>query len=212
MVAAVAYSPDGTLLASASFDKTVRLWDAATGPDRSARLDKPHQSVAHRRLLAGWEKATKASAGDDCPGQALGRGLARCQAMPTLIGHTSRVFSLVFSPDGKMLFTGSMDQTIRLWDAATGASRGVWPAEDQVLALAISPDGRTLAAGHRQGRMTLWDIAQGTLRATLHGHVDNVQGVAFSPDGLTLAHDQPRQDRPRLGFRDSRGAPDPQGA
>src|SRR5262249_10820294 len=68
---------------------------------------------------------------------------------PPLSGHTESVFAVVFSPDGKTLFSGSTDQTIRAWDWRAGQVPAAWPAVDQVYSLAVSPDGQTLAAAHK---------------------------------------------------------------
>ena len=106
---------------------------------------------------------------------------------PPLTGHTDRVYALAFAPDGKTLFSGSSDQTVRLWDWRAHRARAVLHADDQVYSLAISPDGLTLATAQPGGKVVLWDVERKQPRSSLRGHSGDVLGLAFSPDGLTLA-------------------------
>jgi WD40 repeat protein len=102
--------------------------------------------------------------------------------------HEDRVFSVRFSPDGRTLASGSYDNTIRLWDLATGQERGRLAGHtESVLSVAYSPDGRTLASGSWDQSIRLWDLATGQERARLEGDTGPVYSVAFSPDGQTLA-------------------------
>ncbi len=110
---------------------------------------------------------------------------------PLLVkGHTNLVFSVAFSPDGKTLASGAFDNTIRLWDLATGDPKGS-PLEghnDRVTSVAFSPDGKTLASGAFDNTIRLWDLATGDPKGSpLVGHTKEVLSVAFSPDGKTLA-------------------------
>jgi WD40 repeat protein len=103
--------------------------------------------------------------------------------------HNSSVTSVAFSPDGKVIASGSGDYTVILWDVATGQPMGE-PLEghtDAVMSVAFSPDGRTLASSSQNGQVILWDVATGQLRALLDGHTNRATSVAFSPDGRTLA-------------------------
>ena len=116
------------------------------------------------------------------------------QDIPSTVleGHTRGVNSVVFSPDGQTLASGSSDDTIRLWDVATGAALHTLRGQTEsvytiVYSVAFSPDGQTLASGSSDDTIRLWDVATGAALHTLSGHTRDVTSVVFSPDGQTLA-------------------------
>ncbi|RYO79252.1 hypothetical protein DL764_010034 [Monosporascus ibericus] len=182
-VNAVAFSPDGKTLASASDDKTVRLWDAATGAQW--QTFEGHSDYVNAVAFSPDGK-TLASASRD--GTVRLWDAATGAQRQTLEGHSDYVNAVAFSPDGKTLASASGDWTMRLWDAATGAQRQTLEGHnDWVKAVAFSPDGKTLASASNDGTVRLWDAVTGAQRQTLKGHNDWVKAVAFSPDGKTLA-------------------------
>jgi len=102
--------------------------------------------------------------------------------------HEAGVSSVAFSPNGRMLATGSEDHTARLWEVATGKELAVLRSHEGVLSVAFSPDGRTLATGSSDDTARLWEVTKGTQIAELHvALATSVFSVAFSPDGRTLA-------------------------
>src|SRR5262245_27315558 len=107
--------------------------------------------------------------------------------LPTL-RHNSIVSSVTFSPDGKMLATGSSDRTVKLWDVTTGQELTTLEGQmAQVRSVAFSPDGKMLATGSDDRTARLWDVTTGQELTTLKGHMTQVWSVAFSPDGKMLA-------------------------
>src|SRR5439155_23184472 len=105
-----------------------------------------------------------------------------------LTGHHRWVTAAAFSPDSKLLASGSEDCTIRLWDVATGQPLSSPPRHTSwVSRVAVSPDGTRVATGSQDRTVRVWEAATGKPLLLLQDHSDGITGVAFSPDGQLLA-------------------------
>ena len=195
-VTSVAFSPDGTTLASGSSDRTynywigspsndytVKFWDVGTGAKKAA-LEGHAYGVWSVSFSS--DGTTLASGSRDKTVQLW--DVATRTNIATLKGHTEAVTSVAFSPDGTLLASGSSDDTVKLWDVATGTNIATLEGHtEKVSSLSFSPDETLLASGSFDGTVRLWDVSARAHVATLEGHAAGVRSVSFSPDSTTLA-------------------------
>lgn len=189
-VLAVAFSPDGSLLASGSADTTICLWDSTERRLRSTLRGHTHWV---RSLAFSPDGAHLISGGGDQTIRIW--DLAEQRVLEVLRGHTHVIRALALHPDGALLASGGLDDTIRLWDLRRRqhdpAIRTIRGHVTTVRALAFSHDGARLATGDGKGLVRLWPVEMSNLTAsmprTLPGRGMQVNRVTFSPDDRWLA-------------------------
>jgi WD40 repeat protein len=180
----VAVSPDGKLIAAGSVDKSVYLWDAATGANKEKLLGStlpvtgvafsPDGTTLAAASASGtiklWDVATQKS------------------LPPELSTAREPVTCVAFAPDGGSLAAATSGGTIKMWDVKSRQETRSFRAHKAgVQILAFSHDGKTLATGSIDTGVRLWDPAGGEPRAELQGHNADVTGLAFSPNDKSLA-------------------------
>jgi WD40 repeat protein len=180
-VESVAFSPDGSMLATKSYDKTIRLWDPFTGmhiytisdindfssgvafsPDGSMLALADYDAVKIWNPLSG-------------------------QLIKKLLGHSTGAQSVAFSHDGSMLASGGFD-AIKIWNPLTGQLiRNLTGHEETVQSVAFSPDGSMLASGGSNNTVKIWDTNTGQVITKLNQYGGYISTVTFSSDGSILA-------------------------
>ena len=243
-MSSVRFSPDGTRLASASADKTVRVWRVADGaclatlvghekgcsecawsacgryvvsasddknvhlwcvdPDAAGGADDENDATN-----APASSETSAPIGDgDGDGEKKSGGGVFGECLRVFSGHTAHVFSLDLSPAGNVLVTGSVDETVRLWDVRRGTCMNVLPAHsDPVTSVRFSPDGTVVCSGSYDGLVRLWSVATGACLRTIRVAADERRRDAGSSDEKNIRDAEEKrvaEKTPGLGLRAAR--------
>ena len=174
---------DGSRLASASEDGTIRLWDIS-GAGCCITTFEGHSSWVGSIAIPA-DGSRLASASGDTTIRLWDSSTGACIGI--LRGHSGPVRTVIFSPDGQRLASASQDESVWLWDGRTGAHIITLAGHSSwVLSLAFSPDGLWFASASEDHTIRLWDSRTGNHITTLNEHSDWVKSVIFAADGSRL--------------------------
>lgn len=181
---ALAWSPDGSLIASGAWDNTVQVWDTATGTQRLVFTGHSDHVIS-----VAWSPDGRrvASASDD--GTAKVWDAQSGAEITTYAGHAgSSVWSVAWSPDGSLIASGGRDNTAQVWNPTTGQRLHLYAGHtDAVRSVCWSPDGSRLATASYDQTARVWDVASETTLGEYTGHTDKVWVVSWSGDGKSIA-------------------------
>lgn len=205
LIKSVAFSPDGQRMVTGSYDQTAKVWETAGGRQlltltgHSAPLTSVAFSPDGRRIVTGsldqkakvWEADTGRellTLDRHSPGT-MSVVVSR-DGQPFITGN----FSVAYSPDGQRIVTGSLDNTAKVWEAASGRELLTFKKHSAAIrSVAFSPDSRRIITGSEDNSAKVWEAASGRELLTLKGHLARILSVAFSLDGqriVTGSYDQ----------------------
>lgn len=202
-VHAAAFSPDNRLIATASHDRTVRLWNGENGANlhsitggHSATVSSVAFSPDGALLASGsWDKTAKVWDVTKLVAEAERRSTAAEEAEASaanqwsmsMAGHSDSVSSVSFHPLGYALLSGSLDGTAKTWDLSSGKSLQTFAGHsDAVRSAVFSPCGSFIATGSLDRTAKIFNASDGKPRLTLEGHRGGVHSVSYSPDGAFI--------------------------
>jgi len=181
-VLAIAFSPDGQLLATGNANCEIHVWRVS---DRQRLFTLQGHTGWVRKIAFSPDGQTLASASEDGTVKLWTLPDGECQS--TLCKYTDSVYGVTFSPDGRLLANGGNDCTIRIWSAVNGDCLQVLTGHTGgVLSVDFSPDGKRLASSGFDNTIRIWDWETGKCLQTITAHNNWVGSVQFSPDGERL--------------------------
>lgn len=176
----ITFSPNAEQIATASKDKTVKLWS------RQGQL--LHTLIGHD----SWVNSVTFSPGGEMIVTSSDDGTIKLwddqgKLLKTIMADQGYVLGISFSPDGKFIASAGYDNTVKLWDSRGNYLKTLLKgSSDSVTSVVFSPDSQLIASASYDGTVKLWSRDDGTLLKTLVGHRDSVMGISFSPDGRVL--------------------------
>jgi WD40 repeat protein len=176
-----AFARDGNRFATASADRTARIWDTATGQLLAVLKGHAREVISADFSPDGKQIVTGSF---DHTAKIWDAGTGR--EITTLKGHTGTVLAVAFSPDSKRVVTASGDKTARVWDVASGQVLVQVKHSALIRHAAFSPDGSRISTASYDNTARIWDAASGKELMVLRGHAGQLWCAAFSPDGKKI--------------------------
>lgn len=179
-IMSITFSPDGEMIATASKDRTVKLWNR--------QGDLLYTLIGHDF----WVNSVAFSPNGETIATASEDGTIKLwnpqgRLLKTIVANQGYVLGVSFSPDGQVMASAGYDNTVKLWDSQGNYLKTLLKgSSDSVTSVVFSPDSQLIASASFDGTVKLWCRQDGTLLKTLVGHRDSVMGVSFSPDGHVL--------------------------
>ena len=178
-VMAVAVTPDGRQVISASLDKTLKVWDLTSGEELRTLTGHTDGVAAivvtpdgRQVISASYDKTLKVW------------DLANGKELRTLTGHTDWVMAVTVTPDGQLVISGSHDETLKVWELSSGKELQTLTGHiGMVSAVVVTPDGQQVVSASWDGSLRVWNLTNGKELRALLGHTKEINAVAITPDG-----------------------------
>jgi WD40 repeat protein len=188
-VSAVVVTPDGRFAVSASYDRTLKVWDIEKG--ETVHTLEGHTSLVNAVAVTPDGRLAVSASGDRT---LKVWDIEKGEAVRTLEGHTGWIRAVAVTPDGRLAVSASGDQTLKVWDIEKGETVHTLEGHtDWINAVAVTPDGRLAVSASDDRTLKVWDIEKGETVRTLEGHTESVSVVTVTPDGrlaVSASHDR----------------------